>query len=1167
MLFRKLLGGAALSALALGMAVPVQAQVVSSTLRAEVSAPDGTPVSGAQVEIVNTNTGAVTRATTGEGGSLTAPGMPIGGPYIVRVNADGYAPRELNDVYLSLGETLRLRVGLESLTPSEETIVVTGERGTKKIDQRGVADSFGERNISSYPTFSGDPKEVIQQLPYAFIDPVGGGNSPPVPTLNIAGANPRCTNFLVDGLQQKDNFGLNLQGFPTARAPLPTPWTEQIQVAVTPYDVEYNDTCGGVINIVTKEGTNDFHGSAYFVESSERWTGKAIENRKPTKGDLLEQRYGFTLGGPIIEDTLFFFVGYDYLEHTEPLTNAVGAADSNASRRAPGIFQSEIDQVIDIAQNVYGFNPLDVQDAFTEQNERWMGKLTWQINDDHRIIGTYQNVVGGTLAITGGNTSTTTPQVSLPSNWYKDAEEMEAYSVQIYDDWSENFSTQFHIGRVDIHGGQDPLAGTNFPEVYVRVPGPNGVININPPSGTGSDDGYIRIGPDFSRHFNLLDYVNDFAKLIGIYTVDEHTIKGGLEHREIDIFNSFVQGAQSVVRFDSITDFQNGNIATSIDNRGNATSTSTQAGNPIYYGSGVGGDLSDASAIFNFDINSGYVQDEWFPTEEIAIQFGIRYDRYASDTEPALNTSFRSRYGFSNQKNLDGLDAILPRLSASYDWAPEWDGWEEIAATLRGGVGRYSGGFQTVWISNSYSVTGVTQLSVFGVPGVNGSGGDFSGVPTNILLGPGGTYDHELWLDELNTGPLASASTQRNSTVNALLPSFELPKNWRANVGLDIALGDVDVLSGFLDGWNATFDFLYLLGEDQPYWTNLRVQPSAVRAPDGRFMYQLTFDPAAGRPDPANPACTPTTPPVPVGCTAVTGTDIGLGSYDGGEGTFLIAALRKNWDDTGAGDFELNLGYTHSDVTDVSASTSSTANSNYVNRASVNYNEPEEGRSDYEREHRFTTSLTWSENFFEDLETRLSIFGQRTSGQPYSMVFNGNPFGPAGGGVTGRSLVYVPGVNPATGLVDATSDPLVTYGPAFNFANFNAMLLRTGLLQYAGGITPRNGFDGPWSSRVDVGLQQELPVGISDHRLVLEAKLFNLGNLLNRDWGVYDSPGFYQAYSAITAGGTGSGCAGAAPINGSNQYVYCDFAANPATINNTQSASVWQLQLGARYQF
>ena len=875
----------------------------------------------------------------------------------------------------------------------------------------------------------------------------------------------------MDGIQQKDSFGLNLSGYPTNRSPLPPEWAAQVQLAVSPYDVEYNDTCGGIINIVTKSGSNELHGSAYFFYQNQALNGDkegklGTATSQPTKLPNLQKSYGFTLSGPLIEDHVFFFFGWDRLFNVGPISSAVGPAGSGESRIAQNITQAQVDQVVQIAKAEYGFDPLNLTSSFGEDNRRWMGKLQWQVNSDHRLEATYQLVQGGTLNVVGGNTSATLPQVTLPSNWYISAQTMHAASIQEFSRWTNDLSTEVQVGEVKVHDAQTPLTGTNFPEISVRTPGADGVYDLGTAtsSNINSDDGYIRFGPDASRQFNDLKYTNLFEKGVLNYTLDRNTFKAGLEHRNIAIFDAFVQGAGSELRFDSISDFQNGIVATTLDSRSNSTdlSSAVTLGNPIYYASGPGGNLSAAAGNFTYQTTSPYLQDDWAVSDALDLQFGIRYEVYTSNDHPVLNPTFLSRYGFGNQLNLDGLDTLMPRFAFSYNINPLEPLPSDSVITLRGGVGRYSGGFQTVWITNSYDTTGIEQLNTFGIPGKTTANGNFTTIPVQLppSVLSNGQFNQQAWLNLLNSGPLASAGTSINTTVDAILPSFRIPNTWRANLGLDFGFGD-----GFLgSGWKFGFDWLNLRSYDQPYWTNLRVEPAAARAPDGRYVYQWTFDPANGRPDPAGNK------------TAVTGTDIGLGSSRfAATGDFFIAQLQKSLITDQFGTFNFMIAATHSQINDVNPATSSTANSNYIHRASVNFNEDEVGTSDYERKFRATAEVTWAKAFLGDALSSLTLFFQRMSGEHYSLVYNGNPFGPANGGVTFGSLLYVPQVDPMTHMVTATSDPKVTYVNGFDFTGFNAMLQQSGLIRYSGHIEPRNAFSGRWDSLLNLAARQELP--------------------------------------------------------------------------------------------
>jgi len=1154
-----MLGASPMMLLLLAPADVALAQAISGGLHAQITGNGGAPVVGASVKVVNEDNGASLTATTDAGGSFTISNLPVQSEYTVTVTAPGYPTKSLSHVGLTLGTTANLSVDLSNAPV--ETVVVTGQASKAVFaitESAGVATSFSAKDIKNTPTVERDIRDIVQNTPYAYIDPVGGGSNPPIPTVNIAGSNPRCNNFLVDGLQQKDSFGLNFTGYPTTRAPIPTDWAAQVQIAVTPYDVQYNDTCGGVINVVTKSGTNELHGTAYGYMKNDGLNGQDFNlfnnatgtsaptnnTNRPIKPYFDEKSYGGTLSGAIIPDTLFFFLGYDELKRTQTNSGtAVGPNGSGFTSTATGISVAEVNQIVADAKNVYGFNAGNLTDPNSEYNQRYIGKMTWQINDNHALTGTYQHAAGAQLVVSGGSASSTAPRVALPSDWYSNAQKMEVYNLQETGRWSDSLTTELSIGHEGVHEIPTPVDGLNFPDTFIRTAGADGVYGLNPATGR-DDDGYVRIGPDLFRHYNFLYYRNDYLKGLANYTMDNHTIEAGFEFHELHVDDKFVPGAQAVVRFDSEADFAARKISTQVltDSNGINAATSTAAGNPIYFASGVGGNPAGADGVFSYSVSSLMLQDTWYPIKDMTVLAGVRYDVYHTNRNGITsNPYFQQRYGFSNTLTLDGLDAVLPRFSVTYNMTPDQNIIPDTLVTLRGGVGMFSGGFQNVWITNDYDTNGINQLQVAGIPGV----GAFSTISSTMPT------DHNAFIQSLINGPLASASAAKTTTTDAQLPNFKLPRNLRMNAGFDIFFG-----SGWLgSNWQFTFDYLNMNAYDSPYWTNLRlIKSTTVTAPDGRAMYQFKYPGTAiagGALDPVTNA-------------ALTGSDIGLGSVSGGNSTLFIQSIKNSWKDTGFGDFTVSLSYTHERTSDMQSATSSTASSNYGNITRVNFNDPEVGRSDYEREHRFSMNINIAEKFFGDLETRFNIFAQRLSGQHYSLNFNpsGSPFilnAPAGTSSSARSLLYIPKVDPATGLVTATSDPLVTYAAGFDFTSFNAVLKQSGALKYAGAIAPRNAFSGPWSSLINLSAEQELAGFDDTHRLVFVGDIYNVLNLLNPSWGATTSASFYQADPVVNA----------TIANG--KYVYASpqtlSGFNSFTFQTQRASSTWQMQFGVRYEF
>ena len=166
------------------------------------------------------------------------------------------------------------------------------------------------------------------------------------------GANNRYNDFSIDGVSFNDPFGLNANGFGTMRNPISLDFVDQISVDITPYDVSRGNTTGGSIAVVTKSGTNEFHGSVYYSERNEDNVGEDMDgNDYPA---FEEETTVLTFSGPIIKDRLFFFVGYEEFEKALP--SLYGTADSNAQNKLDYVTSAIADQIKSIAMNTYGYD-------------------------------------------------------------------------------------------------------------------------------------------------------------------------------------------------------------------------------------------------------------------------------------------------------------------------------------------------------------------------------------------------------------------------------------------------------------------------------------------------------------------------------------------------------------------------------------------------------------------------------------------------------------------------------------------------------------------------------------------------------------------------------------------------------------------------------------------
>ncbi|MHA7899453.1 MAG: TonB-dependent receptor [Henriciella sp.] len=1086
----KLLSGvAAASIMTAAIVAPAEAQVTTSNIRGEVVDASGNAVAGVTVTVVDTRTGNADTATTNANGVYSIRSLRVGGPYIISVeSADGSATRE--NVFLQVNETFDgdLQIGDERTL---QTIVVTGVTGDGVLAQ-GPRSSFNLETIEALPTISRDIRDIARLDPLVSVDATNGG------AISIAGTNNRFNSLTIDGIKFNDLFGLNANGFPSQRSPISVDALETLAVEVAPYDIEFSGFTGGTVNILTKSGQNEFFGSAYYFYTDDGLAGDSINGNEITQ-EFDETTWGLTLGGPIIEDKLFFFAAYEDFEAGQLLDEA------DLPGAASGVSQATYDQVRSITQDVYGFDPLAFGALDPVTDQKFLATLDWNIDNDHRAKFTYIANEGNEIQPRNNGAD-----LGSPSTWYDRSEETTAYAVQLFSDWTDRLSTEVKVAYSEQITGQVALASSEVANFEISTP-----------------EGTISIGPDFFRHANELENELWQIKAKAEYELGDHLIKVGFERDDQSTFNLFVPGSEGSYEFDSIADYQ------------------AQTASTLFYQNAISNDENDGAANWGFAVNSLYAQDTWQVTDKLTVNGGIRYDWYESEGEIEENPNFVARYGFTNTTDVDGLSIIMPRVGFNYEYNDD--------ITIRGGFGRFSGGSPAVWLSNNYSNTGVAIDSVF-LAGFLGD--DLTNVDARVL-----------------PAAATSALTAGDGDVNVLDPNFEVPSLWRANLGTDIFF---DI--GRFEGFKLSLDYIYGVNDAAPFWIDRSCGDPIGAAPDGRPIYNCGLDQAfldnLGNQqiidfyDDSGIAATAATAAfdtdgdgtVELQEVEVAPEALFLTNIDKGDQHIFTARLSKDWDDLGAyGSLFSSFSYTYQDAQDAHSGTSSTASSNYSDYASFDRQNPRLAVSNYQREHEFKLQLAWEKEFIQDAPTKLTMFANRRAGQPFSYTYDysGGAERSLFGIREGRAddegeLFYVP-----TGANDPLFNAAASFGgDAATLNSFLDFLNTSGLSDYAGGIAPRNEFESRWYTSVDLRFQQQLPVpGWKEtDRVIAYVDIENVGNLLNDEWGFLEQVR-YEYFQPV---------ANVDIIDG--QYVYSGFPERSEE-RITNSASLWQIQLGVKYVF
>ncbi|MEZ6000375.1 carboxypeptidase regulatory-like domain-containing protein [Hyphomonas sp.] len=1048
--------GAAVSAIAITAAGIASAQVTTSSIRGSVVDETGAPVSGATVTVLHVPSGTVSTTSTNAGGTFSARGLRVGGPYSVSVTGSGIQPISVTEIYTDLDQPYDLDLSVEEAR-TLDTVVVTASQLQTGFSNEGLMTSLGIEALNQVVSIDRDITDAAELDPFASVNVQSGGGK----ELSIAGANNRFNSLTIDGVALNDRFGLNANGYPTQRSPISYDAIESLSVQTAPFDVEYNGFTGGTINAVTKSGTNEFHGSAFYYKTDDSMAGDEIGDRQVDQ-TFDEKTYGFTLGGPIIKDKLFFFGSYDKYEETASTqTGIIGSGAVNER----DVTQAEADRIAQAVMNNWGFD-VGGFDKSPVTDEKYLASIDWNINENHRAKFTYLKTEGSSIAEQNGNNFLQGADVAFSSSWYNRSETVESFIGHLFSDWTPNFSTEFKIAKTTQATGQDSLNGAEF--FLGSVPVASGDV--------------IAFGPDRFRHGNELDQEFLTLKATGQYLYGDHSFKFGYEREEVDVDNLFAQNSEGTYAFDSIDDLEAG-IASA-----------------LLYDNAITNNENDLRAIWGYNYNSMYGQDSWDVLANLNVTYGLRYDWYESKGDIRPNMNFFSRYGYYNTETIDGLDVVLPRVSF------KWEATDDI--TVRGGIGRFSGGSPSVWISNSYSNDGVTNDGVF------------LGGPIAVPTTPDPVYGQ--WIPQAALDDLSGQSP--DGSVNALDRSFDIPTTYKVNLGVAYNV-DIPYLG---DDWLFSADVLYNRLENTPYWYDARCVSPVSAAPDGRPVYDC-----ATSSDPQS---------------------IVVGSVNKGYSTLFALSASKNWD-TNFGDFDLFTSYTHADVKDIGGGTSSTASSNYSDSARWSYQVPTTGTSNFQVEHMFKLRADWEKAFFGDYATKVSLFATRRSGQPYSYTFNENNapvFGQQESSVDDAgNLLYVP-----TDMNDPLFAATSFGGDATAQQAFFDYINGSELAQYKGGITERNGDNSRWSTIVDLRLQQELPGVMKNHKTYLFVDMENVGNFLNSDWGRISRTRYEYERAVVSA----------RIVDG--QYEYFNLQSDSRIKNEEDlNQSLWQVQLGIRYEF
>lgn len=744
------------------------AQVTTSSMNGRVADEKGEPVVGAAVVATHEPSGTVYGAIVNQNGQYTINGMRAGGPYKVEVSSVGYNSLLFKDVTLQLAETYNLSATLKESTEFLEQVVVIGTAKSKFSNENtGAATNIDNSQIAALPTVSRSITDVTRLSPY-------GGNG-----MSFAGADGRTANFTVDGANFNNNFGLS-EKLPGGGSPISIDAIEEMQVVISPFDVRQTNFIGGGINAITKSGTNTFKGTAYVYHKNENLRGDAICGEQITGARAKDRTttYGFTLGGPIVKNKLFFFVNYEYVNTPTIANRWRGSEDGkeDANNYISRTKLSDLQKVSDFVKDKYGYDTGSYTNfPADESNQKILARIDWNINDKNHLAVRYNYTLnrgwnapnktsmdGGTRA-SGARTSQYS--MSFANSMYAIDNSVHSISIDLNSRITDNLSNQF-LATFSKLDDTRSTGSSEFPFIDIL---------------DGSGQNYMALGYELfswnnAVHNTIANVRDDLTWYLG-----NHKVTGGLRYEYQMADNAYMRNGTGYYRYSSLDDFLNG--------------AAPEIVNLTY---GYNGEKNPAARV-RFSQASIYAQDEWSVRENFKLTYGVRFDGlFFNNKDVVTNNAILKLNYYPKAKDFKETHidtgkwpgaqlAISPRVGFN------WDVFNNKSLKVRGGTGLFSGRLPLVFFTNmptnSGSVQYQAQINAKNAAKKGFTMAEFAGGLVKDANGKVTT--NALYQKLLGLGYPANYKPEDGtvpSSISAVDNKFKMPQVWKTSLAVDYAI-------------------------------------------------------------------------------------------------------------------------------------------------------------------------------------------------------------------------------------------------------------------------------------------------------------------------------------------------------------------------------------------
>ncbi|EOR96018.1 TonB-dependent receptor [Arcticibacter svalbardensis MN12-7] len=1081
--------------------------VTTASVSGVVSDSQGQSIPGASVIVTHIPTGTLYSTMSRSDGRFNLPNLRVGGPYTFRVTYIGFKEFKREDLTLSIGQEQRIDARIQEDNTTLQEVTVTGNSGKVINSSRtGARETISRAQIESLPTISRSLTDFTKLTPSAN-------------GLSFGGRSGLYNNITVDGALFNNSFGLSgTLGGQTSSQPISLDAIDQIQVDIAPFDVRQGNFTGAGVNTVVKSGTNTFKATVYDYIRSTTLTGykAGVTDIPETPFDY--RQTGASFGGPIIQNKLFFFVSGEQERISQPpVTNYLAGRSGLSGANVSQVQASTLDDIANTLTTKYGYDPGPYENYnYDTYSDKATVKLDWNINSKNTLsakyfyLKSYRNQPASNSGISNagvGYGSTRAPGINtLP--FYGSG-----YTI----------NNNFNIGIVELNTRISNSMSNRLTFGYSALRdfrtslGSGSLPMVDIGNGTSSAAGVVTtaatatatsFGYELYTAGNLLNTdIVQFSDDFTLYS-GRHEFTLGTSFQSQSYENGFAPTYNGLYTYNSASDFINGLPAAAYTTRFSA--------------------LSDGSFPFakiKASIWSLYVQDKYSVTDNFKLTYGVRadYDAFPTTLDENPNAAALT---FQQGVKVDPSKLPKNRIQVSPRIGFNWDVNADQTTQVRGGAGLFAGTVPFVWISNQASNNGL----LFGSYTITKAA-----TPTDSRL----IFNPDV---DANRPAAGSATANTSYELDVADPNLKYPKIFRTNLAVDQRLpwGIIGTLEG-----------AYTKDLNAIYHQNLVLSDETTVLPgvEGQIRYaSKNRTPAAAAATAANPGIT--------GLYYMRNTKKGY-SY------FITAQLQKNF----ASGFYANVAYTHSGSKDVNDG-GSTASSIWSGRpVAGDPNADVLSNSSYVQPNRVIASLSYRKEYLKNYATSVGIIFEAANNGAVSYVTSGDINNDGG---TTNDLMFIPENKGDIILVPNAVTDLRTPDQLWTQLN-NFIGQDSYLSKHRGQFAERNAGILPYFKRADLNITQDFFIqsGKTKNTLRISFDIINVGNFLNRDWGLYKTAfngNNFGSATVLTYKGldatTGKATYAFPYLDATNVIPIVN-----STRNDVSQLSRWQGQLGIRYLF